>query len=330
MPRPSTFCSGLGLASAPDLGWWLLSGLPFALSAGVLTTGRKRWVALAFVVVAVAASLRMLDSRADSQVAVGSLAVFAAVDVVGADLAEQVVAAFMREGRPERRLFSPVSSWTPIDVRPCRYKRSSWRPQVPELTAWTGPGWSTQTARHRHPRTSCRAARLRRTAANQGARRAVQQAAASRDALPAAAATAPFLLHLAADPTLPDRAGVVGLVAHLVVGYDEEWLPGTIPIARIRARLPADGLVGQDSASHHALEAMAEDIRRHNAKVEPTEQLREPKRAGATQRAKPATASEDGAGPPRTNSHHPHTRAQFSSRPWSNRVAPRGRDSTKG
>jgi hypothetical protein len=235
MPRPSTFCSGLGLASAPDLGWWLLSGLPFALSAGVLTTGRKRWVALAFVVVAVAASLRMLDSRADSQVAVGSLAVFAAVDVVGADLAEQVVAAFMREGRPERRLFSPVSSWTPIDVRPCRYKRSSWRPQVPELTAWTGPGWSTQTARHRHPRTSCRAARLRRTAANQGARRAVQQAAASRDALPAAAATAPFLLHLAADPTLPDRAGVVGLVAHLVVGYDEEWLPDTIPIARIRA-----------------------------------------------------------------------------------------------
>jgi hypothetical protein len=53
----------------PDLGWWLLSGLPFALTAGVLATGWTRWVALALAVVAVAASLRVLDSRADSEAA---------------------------------------------------------------------------------------------------------------------------------------------------------------------------------------------------------------------------------------------------------------------
>jgi hypothetical protein len=42
---------------------------------------------------------------------------------------------------------------------------------------------------------------------------------------PAAAVTAPFLLELAADPELPDRHEIVALVAHLAVGYDEEWLP---------------------------------------------------------------------------------------------------------
>ncbi len=55
---------------------------------------------------------------------------------------------------------------------------------------------------------------------------------------PAAAVTAPFLLELAADPELPERHEIVALLAHLAVGYDEEWLPETIPIARIRRRLP--------------------------------------------------------------------------------------------
>jgi hypothetical protein len=61
--------------------------------------------------------------------------------------------------------------------------------------------------------------------------------------------TAPFLLELAADPELPERHEIVALLAHLAVGYDKEWLPETIPIARIRRRLPPAAIVEQDGWS---------------------------------------------------------------------------------
>jgi hypothetical protein len=111
----------------------------------------------------------------------------------------------------------------------------------------------------------------------------------------ATAVAVPFLLRLAADPTLPNRAKVVGLVAHLAVGYDEEWLPDTIPITRVRARLPFDRQtadrqvadrqagheqVGDDPASRHAPEAMAEDIPEHDAEVKPAVKPREPEVGG--------------------------------------------------
>lgn len=81
---------------------------------------------------------------------------------------------------------------------------------------------------------------------------------------PAAAVTAPFLLELAADPGLPDRHRVVALVARLAVGYDEEWLPETIPIARIRSRLPAAAIVDQDGWLG---QFTAQELRRWRAEV---------------------------------------------------------------
>jgi hypothetical protein len=80
----------------------------------------------------------------------------------------------------------------------------------------------------------------------------------------AAAVTAPFLLELAADPELPERHKVVVLVAHLAVGYDQEWLPETIPIAKIRSRLPAAEIVEQDGWLRRFT---AQELRRWRAEV---------------------------------------------------------------
>lgn len=81
---------------------------------------------------------------------------------------------------------------------------------------------------------------------------------------PAAAVTAPFLLELAADPQLPERHKVVALLAHLAVGYDEEWLPATIPIAKIRSRLPAAAIVEQPGWLR---QFTAQELRRWRAEV---------------------------------------------------------------
>jgi HEAT repeats len=81
---------------------------------------------------------------------------------------------------------------------------------------------------------------------------------------PAAAVTAPFLLELAADPQLPERHKVVALLAHLAVGYDEEWLPATIPITKIRSRLPAAAIVEQPGWLR---QFTAQELRRWRAEV---------------------------------------------------------------
>ncbi|WP_117211420.1 hypothetical protein [Allorhizocola rhizosphaerae] len=51
----------------------------------------------------------------------------------------------------------------------------------------------------------------------------------------ASAYAVPFLLELLADPGTPDRAGIVGLLTALTVGYDSWWLPDNLPIAQHRA-----------------------------------------------------------------------------------------------
>ncbi|WP_201300721.1 HEAT repeat domain-containing protein [Streptomyces sp. HF10] len=52
---------------------------------------------------------------------------------------------------------------------------------------------------------------------------------------PATAAAVPFLIRMAADPALPDRAVCLQLLAALAIGYDEAQLPGGIAIAEWRA-----------------------------------------------------------------------------------------------
>jgi hypothetical protein len=52
----------------------------------------------------------------------------------------------------------------------------------------------------------------------------------------ATAHAVPFLLELLADPSTHDRAELARLLATLAVGYDEQWLPGTFPVARYRER----------------------------------------------------------------------------------------------
>jgi hypothetical protein len=47
----------------------------------------------------------------------------------------------------------------------------------------------------------------------------------------------PFLAGIAADPATANRAAVLGLLASLTVGYDENWLPGGMRIAAERAGL---------------------------------------------------------------------------------------------
>lgn len=52
---------------------------------------------------------------------------------------------------------------------------------------------------------------------------------------PATAAAVPFLVRMAADPQLPDRAGCLQLLAALAIGYDEAHLPGGIAITEWRS-----------------------------------------------------------------------------------------------
>jgi hypothetical protein len=47
----------------------------------------------------------------------------------------------------------------------------------------------------------------------------------------------PFLAGIAADPATANRAAVLGLLASLAVGYDENWLPGGMRVAAERAGL---------------------------------------------------------------------------------------------
>ncbi|WP_412537789.1 HEAT repeat domain-containing protein [Longispora sp. K20-0274] len=51
----------------------------------------------------------------------------------------------------------------------------------------------------------------------------------------ATAYAVPFLLEVLAAPATRDRAALLGLLAAITVGYDENWLPDAIPIAEFRA-----------------------------------------------------------------------------------------------
>jgi hypothetical protein len=51
----------------------------------------------------------------------------------------------------------------------------------------------------------------------------------------ATAYAVPFLLELVADPATPGRPELLRLLALLAIGYDEQWLPGTFPVAEQRA-----------------------------------------------------------------------------------------------
>jgi hypothetical protein len=57
----------------------------------------------------------------------------------------------------------------------------------------------------------------------------------------ASACAVPFLAGIAADPATANRAGILGLLASLTVGYDENWLPGGMRIAAERAALTRRG-----------------------------------------------------------------------------------------
>ncbi|GAA4953690.1 HEAT repeat domain-containing protein [Actinoplanes utahensis] len=52
----------------------------------------------------------------------------------------------------------------------------------------------------------------------------------------ATAFAVPFLIELLADPSTPDRAGLLDLLAALAVSYDESLLPHPFPIADLRRR----------------------------------------------------------------------------------------------
>ena len=43
-----------------------------------------------------------------------------------------------------------------------------------------------------------------------------------------------FLIDLAGDPAIPDRPGVLRLLAALAIGFDRWWLPATHPVAEVR------------------------------------------------------------------------------------------------
>jgi hypothetical protein len=50
----------------------------------------------------------------------------------------------------------------------------------------------------------------------------------------ASAYAVPFLLELLADPSTPERTAILALLTSLAIGYDENWLPDSFPVADLR------------------------------------------------------------------------------------------------
>jgi hypothetical protein len=87
----------------------------------------------------------------------------------------------------------------------------------------------------------------------------------------ASAYAVPFLVELLTDPTTPDRASIVELLASLAVGYDEQWLPGAFPIGKLRVRAEggeavlraAPGFTGTDDRDEYGERALDEHRNRY-------------------------------------------------------------------
>ncbi|MGX7671649.1 hypothetical protein [Plantactinospora sp. DSM 117369] len=87
----------------------------------------------------------------------------------------------------------------------------------------------------------------------------------------ATAYAVPFLLELLADPATAEREELVGLLAAIAVGYDEQWLPDGLPIAEHRQQAaggaellaaaphPGDDDFDEDEGDAEYLESLSED-----------------------------------------------------------------------
>ncbi|BCJ75066.1 hypothetical protein CS0771_46100 [Catellatospora sp. IY07-71] len=88
----------------------------------------------------------------------------------------------------------------------------------------------------------------------------------------ATAHAVPFLLELLANESVADRPALARMLAAIAIGYDESWLPGTLPIAvmreqatggdAVRAAAPTPGDLGYDDESEYLyVESLSEQDR---------------------------------------------------------------------